>query len=108
MAMNPWNGPMLCTCHPHESIVVSADLHKIDEMKKEMRKHQIILGLPTPRFSIGDEVIKDTGDYHYKGIVVGVITKLSGAMRYVVENTDGMLFIFNGKQLKGVNEQISI
>lgn len=49
---------------------------------------------------VGDRVIKDTGDYTYEGIIVGVITKLSGKVRYVVEDYRGLLFIFNRKQLK--------
>lgn len=53
-------------------------------------------------FSIGDWVEKAGGDYRYKGVVVGVVTKRSGAQRYVVENDDGMLFIFNGTQLTAV------
>jgi len=51
-------------------------------------------------FAVGDRVIKDKGDYKYYGIVVGVIQKLSHAIRYVVENRDGMLFIFSESQLE--------
>lgn len=54
------------------------------------------------KFAINDHVIKDSGDYRYKGHVVSVFEKMSGAVRYVVENEDGMLFIFNEGQLKFV------
>lgn len=48
----------------------------------------------------GDHVIKDSGDYRFEGVVVSVFQKLSGQRRLVVENRDGMLFIFNESQLK--------
>jgi hypothetical protein len=52
------------------------------------------------KFRVGDRVLKDSGDYRYEGEVVAVFTKRSGAVRLVVENDDGMLFIFNESQLK--------
>lgn len=52
------------------------------------------------KYKVGDLVYKDSGDYKYYGEVVSVFDKLSGATRYVVENEDGMLFIFNESQLK--------
>lgn len=55
---------------------------------------------PEPRFSVGNSVIKARGDYRYTGIVVGVIRKLSLEVRYVVENADGQLHIFNENQLQ--------
>ena len=55
-------------------------------------------------FEVGQRVIKDSGDYTYNGIVVSVFAKRSGAVRLVVENDDGMLFIFNEKQLKLVQD----
>ena len=51
-------------------------------------------------FQEGDHAVKDSGDYHYSGVVVSVFRKLSGAVRLVVENADGVLFIFNEKQLR--------
>lgn len=60
------------------------------------------LRLPVPSITVGDHVIKDTGDYRYEGIVVVVFQKLSGQWRLVVENKDGMLFIFSEKQLRVV------
>lgn len=50
---------------------------------------------------VGDEVEKTTGDYRYRGVVVSLFHKLNGVVRVVVENEDGMLFIFNEQQLTG-------
>ena len=50
-------------------------------------------------FAVGDPVRKIGGDYRYEGVVVAVVKKLSGQLRYVVEDDRGMLFIFNGRQL---------
>lgn len=50
--------------------------------------------------SIGDKVIKTSGDYKYSGIVVSIFTKLSGKIRVVVENDDGILHIFSPSQLE--------
>jgi hypothetical protein len=60
---------------------------------------------PPFKFKHGDRVEKTTGDYRYKGIVVAAFSKLNGSPRYVVENADGMLFIFNEQQLEGRDEQ---
>lgn len=54
------------------------------------------------KYQIGDLVEKTGGDYSYRGWVVGVVVKRSGVLRYVVENDDGMLFIFNEKALEKV------
>lgn len=50
-------------------------------------------------FRVGDPVKKDSGDYRFFGWVVSCYRKRSGAKRYVVENADGMNFIFNESQL---------
>jgi hypothetical protein len=42
-------------------------------------------------------------DYAYDGWLVAIFPKRSGAVRYVVEDTNGRLFIHNAKQL-GVEE----
>lgn len=55
------------------------------------------------KFSIGDIVTKTGGDYTYTGTVVACFTKKSGAVRLVVENQDGMLFIFNEQSLQLVS-----
>ena len=54
---------------------------------------------------VGKQVEKTGGDYQYKGIVVADFLKKSGQRRLVVENTDGMLFIFNPSQLRLAKEQ---
>lgn len=51
-------------------------------------------------FRIGDRVEKIAGDYTFEGKVVAVFPKLSGVVRYVVENQAGILMIYNFKQLK--------
>lgn len=51
---------------------------------------------------LGDRVQKTTGDYRYNGVIVAKFKKLSGVERFVVENHDGMLFIFNENQLEAV------
>jgi len=53
-----------------------------------------------PQFALGALVEKVGGDYTYEGEVVGVVHKLKGQVRYVVEDARGMLFIFNGAGLK--------
>lgn len=53
---------------------------------------------------VGDKVKKESGDYVYYGTVVGDIQKTTGQRRLVVENNDGMLFIFNEKQLEPWSE----
>jgi len=51
------------------------------------------------KYKVGDLVIKEGGDYRYYGWVVAAYHKRSGVKRYVVENVDGMNFIFNETQL---------
>ena len=52
---------------------------------------------------VGDRVVKNGGDYTYEGVVVAKFWKRNGhTLRYVVENDDGMLFIFNSGQLERV------
>jgi hypothetical protein len=53
-----------------------------------------------PTFQAGDAVEKVGGDYRYAGVVVGVVVKRSGQVRYVVEDDRGLLFIFHGRQLR--------
>jgi len=54
------------------------------------------LSLP---FVCGDIVAKTTGDYTFEGVVVAAFNKKSGAVRYVVEDGRGLLFIFNPTSL---------
>ena len=48
---------------------------------------------------VGDRVEKVGGDYSFNGIIVSKFTKKSGIVRYVVENSDGILHIFSEKNL---------
>lgn len=51
-------------------------------------------------FAEGERVIKDTGDYTFDGIILSVFRNRSGSPRYVVENEEGIIHIFNHNQLK--------
>lgn len=53
----------------------------------------------------GDHVQKVTGDYKFIGVVVARFTKLSGLVRIVAENSDGILHIFSEKQLRIKDEK---
>jgi hypothetical protein len=55
---------------------------------------------PDTTFSVGDHVEKVGGDYTFVGTVVAAFTKLSGAVRYVVEDDRGVLHIYSAKNLK--------
>jgi len=59
--------------------------------------------MTTPMFLIGDHVVKPSGDYTFEGWVVSVFEKRSGTVRYVVEDSRGLLFIFNARQLDHVS-----
>ena len=52
------------------------------------------------KFRRGQQVVKDGGDYTFRGVVVAAFAKQSGKVRYVVENADGILHIFSEAQLK--------
>ncbi|MEE9401928.1 MAG: hypothetical protein V3V47_01895 [Desulfobacteria bacterium] len=56
------------------------------------------------KFKIGDRVFKHVGDYEFRGTVLSAFDKLSGVRRYVVENGEGILHIFNDKQLTALVE----
>lgn len=51
-------------------------------------------------FAKGDRVHKDRGDYCFEGEVRSVVVKRSGAIRYVVENNEGLLLILSENQIK--------
>lgn len=53
---------------------------------------------PIP-FFVGQFVRKVGGDYRFDGVVVSVFHKLSGQLRYVVEDDRGVLHVFSAKQL---------
>jgi len=48
---------------------------------------------------VGDKVTKVGGDYRFDGIVVAVFAKLSGTIRFVVEDDRGVLHIYSEKNL---------
>lgn len=50
-------------------------------------------------FQEGDEVSKVDGDYRFDGVVVAAFRKLSGVVRYVVEDDRGVLHIYSEKNL---------
>lgn len=52
------------------------------------------------QFHVGDHVFKEGGDYTFVGVVVAVFAKLSGEVRYVVEDERGLLLIMNFRQLR--------
>ncbi len=52
-----------------------------------------------PTFDVGDRVYKIGGDYSFEGVVVSAFDKTTGFRRYVVENPQGLLHIFSGRQL---------
>ena len=59
--------------------------------------------MSTPKFSVGDSVIKISGDYTYPGEIRSVFTKRDWKILYVVEAVgagyEGMEHIFNESQL---------
>lgn len=48
-----------------------------------------------PKYKVGTHFEKVGGDYRFKGVIVASFTKQNGMIRYVGENSDGLLFIFN-------------
>lgn len=53
---------------------------------------------------VGDKVEKVGGDYKFVGVIVAKFPKLSGAIRFVVEDDRGVLHIYSEKNLKVINE----
>lgn len=51
-------------------------------------------------FAVGDHVVKQGGEYSFRGVIVAAFRKLSGAERYVVENADGILHVFGPQNLR--------
>jgi len=54
---------------------------------------------PESRLAIGTLVSKQGGDYRFDGTVVACFEKLSGSVRYVVEDDRGVLHIYSRKNL---------
>ncbi len=82
-----------CTCEPKTSRVS-------DVCKKCGGMVFPLTGATDARVCVGAHVEKTGGDYRYEGFVVADFVKASGQRRLVVENADGMLFIFNPSQLR--------
>ena len=55
---------------------------------------------PVEPFTIGQKVSKIGGDYRFDGRVVAKFFKLSGALRYVVEDDRGVLHVYSHKNLR--------
>lgn len=53
---------------------------------------------------LGSPVVVTAADYLYTGWLVSVFVKRSGAVRAVVEDVNGRLFVHNAKQL-GIPEE---
>ena len=51
------------------------------------------------KYKVGDLVSKTGGDYRFDGTVVAAFPKLSGVIRYAVEDDRGILHIYSDKQL---------
>lgn len=51
-------------------------------------------------FHVKDRVEKIGGDYYFQGVVVAVFQKLTGQVRYVVEDDRGVLHIYSDKNLR--------
>ena len=52
------------------------------------------------KFAVGDKVKKVGGDYTFEGEVVAAFRKLSGVIRYVVEDDRGVLHVYSDKVLE--------
>ncbi len=50
-------------------------------------------------FNVGDLVDRKGSDYHFPGMVVAKFEKINGAIRYVVEDDRGTLFIMSDKSM---------
>ena len=49
---------------------------------------------------VKDFVEKVGGDYTFEGVIVSKFTKLSGLVRFVVEDDRGVLHVYSEKNLK--------
>lgn len=62
--------------------------HRMEDMEKE------------ETLNVGDYVEKVGGDYTFDGYIVSVFSKLSGRIRYVVEDDRGVLHVYSRKNLR--------
>ena len=51
-------------------------------------------------FPVGTKVEKVGGDYTFEGVVVAAFSKLSGVIRYVVEDDRGILHVYSSKTIR--------
>lgn len=58
------------------------------------------LHVKASEFRLGEHVSKVGGDYRFDGTVIGVFVKLSGVVRYAVEDDRGVIHIYSAKNLK--------
>ena len=82
--------------------LAAADVYVRLEMETNDSLSGQFVGKDAGEFVVGDSVKKITGEYRFNGVVVGVVEKLSGQRRYVVENADGVLHIFGPQNLARV------
>jgi len=54
--------------------------------------------------AVGCRVAKVGGDYRFDGVVVAQFAKLSGVIRYAVEDDRGILHIYGPKNLRAKEE----
>ncbi len=66
--------------------------------------HDQPLSLTAEPLFVDNKVFKSGGDYYFEGVVVAVFKKRNGVWRVVVENKDGVLHIFNPKQLGQIED----
>ena len=52
---------------------------------------------------VGDSVMRIGSDYEFVGTVASVFKKLSGKVRYVVEDDRGVLFIMRRENLEKID-----
>lgn len=50
-------------------------------------------------FEVGTKVSKTGGDYLFDGVIIGRFVKLSGAIRFAVEDDRGVIHIYSAKNL---------
>lgn len=53
------------------------------------------------KFERGHKFTKTSGDYTFEGTVLCGIEKLSGEIRYAVEDDRGLILIMNERQIAG-------
>lgn len=56
-------------------------------------------------YKVGDRVRRRNSDYRFDGVVVAAFSKLSGAVRYVVEDDRGILFVQSESSIEPVVDE---